>query len=64
MLIFILEMIGVVLGFLVLAGLARRYGAHTLINGFMSPEKADAVFPYWRKHQPSSNESKKEEKNN
>lgn len=49
----ILEIFGLIIAFLVLAGLTRRYGSHALTNGWMSLEKADAVFPYWRKRQTS-----------
>ena len=33
----------------VVSCLLRKFGSHTLINGYMSKEKADAVFPEWRK---------------
>jgi hypothetical protein len=48
-----LELIGIAIAMivigLIIAGCIRKWGSHTLINGFMSEEKADAVFPHWRK---------------
>jgi hypothetical protein len=58
----VLEIIGLIVGFLIFAGLVRRYGSHALINGFMSPEKADAVFPGWRKSEAAVNENKEKDK--
>lgn len=50
-----LEFIGYTLAliafWIVFAALIRKWGSHTLINGFMSKEKADAVFPEWRPKQ-------------
>lgn len=63
MLMYIFKMIGIASGYLVFAGLIRRYGSHTLINGFMSPDQADAVFPNWRKRQSPADESKKGKNN-
>jgi hypothetical protein len=31
------------------ACLIRKFGSHTLLNGFMSKEQADDVFPGWNK---------------
>jgi hypothetical protein len=45
-----------------LACLVRKYARHTLINGFMSKEQADDVFPEWRndKNQKSKKDSQSE----
>jgi len=43
-------------GYLVLAGLIRKFASHTLLNGFMSKEQADNVFPEWRKQKKENGE--------
>jgi hypothetical protein len=35
-------------GSFLLACVVRKFASHTLINGFMSKEQADDVFPEWR----------------
>lgn len=36
---------------LVMAGLTRKLSSYSLLNGFMSKERADEVFPDWRKQE-------------
>jgi len=47
---------------LVLAGLVRKFGSHTLLNGYMSKEQADDVFPGWRKERENESLKPDEEK--
>lgn len=43
-------------GCFVLAGLIRKFASHTLVNGFMSKEQAEDVFPEWRKQKKENGE--------
>jgi|GEM_PF-6256983 len=36
-------------GSFLLACLVRKFASYTMLNGFMSKEQADAVFPDWKK---------------
>jgi len=55
---FIWTILALIASFL-FACLVRKFGSHTLLNGFMSKEKADDVFPEWRKQ-----EKAEQDKNN
>jgi hypothetical protein len=62
----ILGFIGIAIAFmvfgLIFAGCIRRWGSHGLINGFMSKEQADAVFPDWKSTGKKNTAEDKQEK--
>lgn len=53
---FIYATVGVIIGFLIFAGLQRRFSPETLINGFMSKDKAKDICPSVFKKENTSEE--------